>query len=103
MGRILVWKKFAIFHNKPLIVKDIFSDPDGKTVRNFALQYGFKSYGAWPIFGKNHKILGALTLYFRYSHLPTPTESQFCEIFTRLAGVAIENRAYEEKIRHLAG
>jgi diguanylate cyclase (GGDEF)-like protein/PAS domain S-box-containing protein len=86
----------------PVMVTDIASDPLWAQQRALALQHGLKACTSWPIFGRNRKLLGTFALYFRESIAPTPGELQLFSVCTNLAGIAIERRASEERIRFLA-
>lgn len=86
----------------PVIVTSIASDPLWKSYREQALRHGLKACTSWPIFGRNRKLLGSFALYFREEMAPTPAELQLFAVCANLAGVAMERRASEEKIRFLA-
>ncbi|WP_292934799.1 diguanylate cyclase [Noviherbaspirillum sp.] len=92
----------AVFRGEPVTVTDIASDPLWAEQRDLVLQHGLKACTSWPIFGRNRKILGTFALYFREATAPTAKDLQLFEICTNLAGIAIESRASEEKIRYLA-
>jgi diguanylate cyclase (GGDEF)-like protein len=66
------------------------------------LSNGLKACSSWPIFGKSRKVLGTVALYFREAMAPTKEDLQLFSICTNLAGIAVESRASEEKIRYLA-
>lgn len=92
----------AIFRAESVIVTDIANDPVWATCRHLALRHGLKACSSWPIFGKNRKILGTVALYFREAMAPTAMDLQLFSICANLAGIAIESRASEERIRYLA-
>lgn len=92
----------AVYRSEPLIVTDIASDPLWVERRDAALEFGLRAYASWPIYGKHKKILGAFALYFRKPTAPSEKDMQLFGICTNLAGIAIESRASEEKIRYLA-
>ncbi|MGE5623074.1 MAG: diguanylate cyclase domain-containing protein [Bacillota bacterium] len=92
----------AAFLGTPVIVTDIANDPLWTTRRDLALAHGLKACTSWPIFGKHKKILGTFALYFREPKAPTEQDLRLFDICTNLAGIAIESRASEEKIRYLA-
>ena len=92
----------AIFRAEPVIVTDIAHDPVWATCRNLALRHGLKACSSWPIFGKNRKLLGTIALYFREVMAPTARDLQLFSVYANLAGIAIESRASEERIRYLA-
>lgn len=92
----------AVFRAEPVIVTDIATDPLWVSRRALALAHGLRACTSWPIFGKNKKILGTFALYFREPTAPSARDLQLFNICTNLAGIAIESRASEEKIRYLA-
>ena len=92
----------AAYRGEPVVVTDIASDPLWEARRDIALEFGLKACASWPIFGKHKKILGTFALYFRETTAPTDKDLQLFGICTNLAGIAIESRASEEKIRYLA-
>jgi diguanylate cyclase (GGDEF)-like protein/PAS domain S-box-containing protein len=87
---------------EPIIVTDIASDPRWNDLRSDALALGLKACSAWPLLGKTRKILGMFALHFHESIAPSPHDLRVAEACTRLAGIAIESRMSEEKIRRLA-
>lgn len=92
----------AVFRAEPVVVKDIANDPLWAVNRNLALKSGLKACSSWPIFDKSRKILGTFALYFRAPVEPTEKDLKLLDICTNLAGIAIESRASEERIRYLA-
>jgi diguanylate cyclase (GGDEF)-like protein/PAS domain S-box-containing protein len=92
----------AAYRGEPVVVTDIASDPLWETRREVALEFGLKACASWPIFGKHKKTLGTFALYFRETIAPSEKDLQLFAICTNLAGIAIESRASEEKIRYLA-
>jgi diguanylate cyclase (GGDEF)-like protein/PAS domain S-box-containing protein len=56
----------------------------------------------WPIRGKDGKRVGTLTLYPGQPVAPGPGDLELLDICAHLAGIAIESRASEERIRFLA-
>lgn len=55
-----------------------------------------------PIFGKEGALLGTLSLYLADAGSPCGSDVELLTICARLAGIAIEGRASEERIRFLA-
>jgi diguanylate cyclase (GGDEF)-like protein/PAS domain S-box-containing protein len=92
----------AAFLGEPVMVTDIATDPLWNPCRDLALEHGLRACTSWPILGKNRKVLGTFALYFREAIAPTVQDIQLFDICTKLAGIAIESRASEEKIRYLA-
>ena len=87
---------------EPVVVRDIATDPLWEGKRDIALEYGLRACTLLPIHGKHKKVLGTFALYFRKPLAPSEKDFQLCEIGASLAGIAIESRASEEKIRYLA-
>jgi diguanylate cyclase (GGDEF)-like protein/PAS domain S-box-containing protein len=56
----------------------------------------------WPIRGKDGNRIGTLTLYLEQRGTPGPEDLELLNICAHLAGIAIESRASEERIRFLA-
>jgi len=92
----------AIFRAEPVVVTNIETDPLWSTCREIALKHGLLACSSWPIFGKNKKILGTIALYFHDTMAPSDNESNLMHICTNLAGIAIDSRVSEERIRYLA-
>ncbi|HEY8606842.1 MAG TPA: diguanylate cyclase [Noviherbaspirillum sp.] len=86
----------------PVMVTSIANDPAWDAHRGHALRHGLRACTSWPIFGRNRKLLGTVALYFEDEAAPTPAELQLFGVCTNLAGIAMERRASEEKIRFLA-
>ena len=92
----------AVFRRAPVLSADITVDPLWIMWRDQTVAHGLQACSAWPIFGKNNKVLGALSLYYREAHLPDEKELRVIEIAANLAGIAIENKETEDRIRYLA-
>lgn len=92
----------AAFSGDPVIVTDIATDPLWAASREMALGHGLRACSSWPIFGKSRKVLGTFALYFREPKAPSADDLQLAAICTNLAGIAIERRTSEERIRYLA-
>jgi diguanylate cyclase (GGDEF)-like protein/PAS domain S-box-containing protein len=81
---------------------DMAKDPLWAHWRDTAVRHGLQSCTSWPILGKQKKILGALSLYYRETHAPDAQELELADIAASLAGIAIENKQSEDRIRFLA-
>lgn len=92
----------AVHRGEPVVVSDIASDPLWDKRRDIALEHGLRACSSWPIYGKNRKVLGSIALYFRRPVAPSARDQQLFGVCANLAGIAIECRASEEKIRYLA-
>ncbi|WP_158597901.1 diguanylate cyclase domain-containing protein [Noviherbaspirillum saxi] len=92
----------AVSRSAPVVVEDIACDQLWESLRELALEHSLKACTSWPIFGRNKKILGTFALYFKDAVAPDSDDRQLSGICTNLAGIAIESRASEERIRYLA-
>jgi diguanylate cyclase (GGDEF)-like protein/PAS domain S-box-containing protein len=92
----------AVFRNDAVMVEDIAVHPLWEPCRDSALAHGLHACSSWPILGKNNKVLGALSMYYREGTLPNAKELQIIDISINLAGIAIENKESEDRIHHLA-
>lgn len=92
----------AAYRAEPVTVTDIASDLLWSESRDLARAHGLRACTSWPIFGKHNKILGTFALYYRQAIAPEANDLQLFDVCTRLAGIAIESRTSEEKMRYLA-
>jgi len=81
---------------------DIGADPRWDALRTAAAAAGVRSCYSVPILSHEQLVMGTLVLYGRAAHEPTPVEVQVADMAARLAGIAIERRRTEERIRHMA-
>jgi diguanylate cyclase (GGDEF)-like protein/PAS domain S-box-containing protein len=84
------------------VVKDLAAAPAWRNLRDNTLMQDLKAYASWPLFGKHQNVLGTFTFYFREATAPSEADCQLADICANLAGIAIESRMSEEKIRYLA-
>ncbi|HJV85687.1 MAG TPA: diguanylate cyclase [Noviherbaspirillum sp.] len=92
----------AAFRAQAVTVTCIASHPLWAARREHALQFDLKACTAWPVFGRNKKVLGTFAVYFREAVAPSLVEQQLIEVCANLSGIAIESRASEERMRYLA-
>ncbi|HYD79944.1 MAG TPA: EAL domain-containing protein [Paucimonas sp.] len=92
----------AIHRAMPVVTADIETDPLWDGQRRLAAVYGLRACWSLPIVSHQGKVMGTLAMYSRSVHEPTPIERQLGEIASRIAGIAIERRQAEERIRHMA-
>jgi len=92
----------AVHRREQVIVSDIRQDPLWEDYRELAATHGLRSCWSTPIITHQGKLLGTLAMYAREVRVPTPIEAQVIDMATRIAGIAIERRDTEERIRHMA-
>lgn len=92
----------APFREDGIAIMDLSTAPLGVEELVLVSKCGLKACSSWPIFGKQKKIVGRLTFYFRKVATPSMWDMQLSSLCINLAGIAIESRVSEERIRHLA-
>jgi diguanylate cyclase (GGDEF)-like protein/PAS domain S-box-containing protein len=92
----------AVYHRKAVIVTDIMSDPLWKDYCHVAEPHGYRSCWSTPILAHDGAVLGVFAMYSTTVREPTPVESRLIDITIRIAGIAIERKRAEDRIRFLA-
>ena len=92
----------ALYRREAVLVSDVQTDPLWEDCRYIAEKYDLRSCWSVPLISHQGRLLGALAVYSRKVCLPTAMESQVIAMATRIAGIAIERRDTEERIRHMA-
>ncbi|HEY0844939.1 MAG TPA: diguanylate cyclase, partial [Noviherbaspirillum sp.] len=92
----------AAFRGTPVVVQDIKCDPLWDAKRDVALSLGLNACVSWPVLGKSRKVLGTISLFYREATRPSDADMELLRICANLAGIAIDSRASEERIRYLA-
>lgn len=91
----------AAYRKKPVVVTDIDEDPLWADYREIAAQYGFRTCWSTPILSHDRQVLGTFALYALTVRHPTEAESQLIDVATHLAGIAIERKRTEDRIRYM--
>lgn len=86
----------------PIIASHIVESPDVESGHNLTLPVGLEPCVSRPIVGTTRKVLGTIALHSRENRRATDAELEVLRICADLAGIAIESRASEERIRYLA-
>ena len=92
----------AIRKRAPVHVDDLAGYPVDEQLRAFVRMADLQTGDAWPILGDKHQVLGALALYHRRGHHTRPADADVVRICIDLAGIAIEQRRYADRIHHMA-
>jgi diguanylate cyclase (GGDEF)-like protein/PAS domain S-box-containing protein len=92
----------AAYLKAPVMSTDIAADPLWVDYREQALAHGLHACFSWPIFGRLGHVLGVFTIYHQQPGAPTELELRLIQVTTDLAGLAIDSRKSEERIRYLA-
>ncbi|RKP53382.1 EAL domain-containing protein [Pararobbsia silviterrae] len=92
----------AIHTHAPVIIGN---SANNETVRREMIRVHVGDcQGCWamPIIAPSGDALASLTLYVQDARTPTPIEADALAMATRIAGIAIERRLAEDRIRHMA-
>jgi diguanylate cyclase (GGDEF)-like protein len=92
----------AIHRREPVIVADIQQDPLWDDYRALAAEHHLRACWSAPVLSHQDRVLGSFSLYSREVHEPGLAEMQLVEMATRIAGIAIERKQTEDRIRHMA-
>ena len=92
----------AAYRGEPVIVSDIASDPVWADYREAALSHALRACWSTPIFSSEGKVIGTFAIYYREPRSPSTREQEIIEQITHLAGVAIQRKLGEEKLRESA-
>jgi diguanylate cyclase (GGDEF)-like protein len=92
----------AMHRRQPVIVADILDDPLWDEYRAAATPHGLRSCWSFPILSHHGAMLGTFAVYSGDVRQPTPAERQVIDTATHIAGIAIERKQAEDRIRHMA-
>ena len=89
----------AAYTRKQVIVEDIGTDPLWADYREAALPHGLRACWSMPIFSFDGKVIATFAMYYREPRSPSQRDQEIIEQITHLAGVAIQRKLGEEKLR----
>jgi signal transduction histidine kinase/CheY-like chemotaxis protein len=89
----------AAYRGEQVIVEDIASDALWAACRDVALPHSLRACWSTPIFSSQGKVIATFAMYYREPRRPSARDQQIIEQITHLAGVAIERKMIEEKLR----
>ena len=89
----------AAYLGKPVIVRDIASDPLWTEYRDLALNYGLRACWSTPFFSGDGEVLGTFAMYYREPSSPNSHDLQVIERATHLAAIAVERERAEQALR----
>ncbi|MDM0056301.1 putative bifunctional diguanylate cyclase/phosphodiesterase [Variovorax fucosicus] len=92
----------AAYRAEAVITTDIQTDPLWAEYRELAASHGLRSCWSAPILSQEGAVLGTFAMYSGAVRAQSPGEQKLVELATRIAGIAIERRRSEERIRHMA-
>jgi formate hydrogenlyase transcriptional activator len=89
----------AAYLRQPVFVADILTDPKWVKFKDSAVAAGLRAAWSSPILSHDGKVLGTFDMYYREVRHPGTDEIQLIDYASRIAGIAIEQRRAEEKLR----
>ncbi|MDM0038027.1 EAL domain-containing protein [Variovorax sp. J22G21] len=92
----------AAYRAEAVITTDVQTDPLWADYRELAELHGLRSCWSAPILSQEGAVLGTFAMYSGTVRAPSAGEQKLVELATRIAGIAIERRRSEERIRHMA-
>ena len=91
----------AAYRCEPVIVSDIETDPLWTDYRKLAGTYGLRACWSTPIMNSVGTVLGTFAMYYRTPRSPHEEDFRLIARATHTAGIAIERKKADEKIRIL--
>ena len=92
----------AVHRGEAVVVADMLDDPLLHDFRDLVAANTYRSCWSVPIVSPTQKPLGVFTLYYETPHVPTEEELHIGESACHIAGIAIERKLSEERIRFMA-
>jgi len=92
----------AAYRKQPVIAGDILNDPLWEEYRDLAVAHGLRACWSVPILSRDEDVVGTFALYSPRPQLPDPAQMQLLDMVARIAGIAIERKRTEDRIRHMA-
>jgi formate hydrogenlyase transcriptional activator len=89
----------AAYLRQPVFVADILSDPKWVKFKDSAVAAGLRAAWSSPILSHDGEVLGTFGMYYREVRHPGTDEIQLIDYASRIAGIAIERKRAEEKLR----
>jgi PAS domain S-box-containing protein len=89
----------AAFPGEQIIVSDIATDPLWADYRDAALPHSLRTCWSTPVFSPEGKVIATFAMYYREPRIPSPRDKEIIEQISHLAGVAIQRKLAEEKLR----
>jgi diguanylate cyclase (GGDEF)-like protein/PAS domain S-box-containing protein len=86
-----------------VIVEDVDTDPRWADYRAVAEPFGLRACWSTPVFASSgDRVLGTFAVYYRDPCRPTPEAEEIVAMVSPLAAIAIERRAFEDRLAHQA-
>jgi PAS domain S-box-containing protein len=89
----------AMYSRRPVVVKDVLTDPLWADYRELAKISGLRACWSTPILSPLGEVLGSFAMYRQETRGPEPEELRLTQIATHIAGIAIERQRAQETLR----
>jgi len=89
----------AMYLRRPVVVKDVMTDPLWADYRELAKICGLRACWSTPILSPLGEVLGSFAMYRQETRGPEPEELRLTQIATHIAGIAIERQRAQETLR----
>src|SRR5467141_4682155 len=89
----------AAYLRQPVFVSDVLSHPHFANFRDLIVRTGLRASWSSPIVSHDSRVLGTFGMFYREVREPGPDEIQLIDYASRIAGIAIESKRAEEKLR----
>lgn len=88
----------AAYLGKPVVVKDISTDPLWADFREIAAEHGLRACWSTPILSSRATVLGTFAVYYREVREPDPEDYDVIQMLARTAALAIEHADAEQNL-----
>src|SRR3989449_1986867 len=89
----------AAYLRQPVFISDVRSHPHFANFRDLIVRTGLRASWSSPIMSHDSRVLGTFGMFYREVREPGPDEIQLIDYASRIAGIAIESKRTEEKLR----
>jgi len=89
----------AAYLRRAVFVSDVRSHPHFANFKDLIVLTGLRASWSSPIMSHDGRVLGTFGMFYREVREPGPAEIQMIDYASRIAGIAIERKRAEEKLR----
>src|SRR5712671_265051 len=89
----------AAYLRQPVFVSDVLSHPHFANFKDLIVRTGMRASWSSPIMSHDGRVLGTFGMFYREVREPGPDEIQLIDYASRIAGIAIEQKRAEERLR----
>src|SRR2546429_216149 len=89
----------AAYLRQPVFVSDVLSHPHFANFKDLIVRTGMRASWWSPIMSQDGRVLGTFGMFYREVREPGPAEIQMIDYASRIAGIAIERKQAQLKLR----